>query len=79
MMMNLLEERKVFEQECEIFSAELQHFSSVPGWDVYNPSIPFQWNGKSYIFGRVERRNEWGNSTARLFEMTSPNHWQLVP
>lgn len=79
MMMNLLEERKVFEQECEIFSAELQHFGGVPGWDVYNPSIPFQWNGKSYIFGRVERRNEWGNSTARLFEMTSPNHWQLVP
>ena len=77
--MDLLAERLQFEQNKEIHSPVLLKFGGVEGWDVYNPSIPFQWEGKQYMFGRVERRSEWGNSTSRLFVMTSPEHYELLP
>ncbi len=54
-------------------------FHGVPGFDVYNPSIPFSWKGQRYIFGRVERRGEWARSWVRLFSETAPDRWTLVP
>lgn len=63
---------------CVYESAKLT-FNGVDGYDVYNPSIPFTWKGKSYIFGRVERRHEWARSWVRLFENTGKDDWTLVP
>lgn len=54
-------------------------FEGVPGYDVYNTTTPFCWQGKTYIFGRVEKREEWASSTTRLFEEIAPETYRLVP
>ena len=38
-----------------------------------------EWKGKSYIYGRMERRSEWARSWVRLFEKTGKDDWTLVP
>lgn len=48
------------------------------GFDVYNCSIPFVWEGKEYIYGRVEKRDEWARSWVRLFEKTGKDEYTLV-
>ena len=53
-------------------------FRGVDGYDVYNPSIPFWWQGTRFIFGRVERRSEWTRSWVRLFQESAPDEWRLV-
>ena len=44
-------------------SAILQFEGVEPGYDVYNCSIPFDWQNGRYIFGRVEggksARHDW--------------------
>lgn len=71
--MSIRELREKFEQE----RAEKQEqgilltFEGVEGYDVYNTSVPFMYEGKEYIFGRVERRNEWATSTVCLFSKKS--------
>ena len=47
---------------------ELLRFQGVDNRDVYNCSVPFEYDGKTYILGRVEKRNEWANSMTLLFE-----------
>lgn len=32
-------------------------FNQVDGFDVYNPTAPFEWNGETYMIGRVEKRD----------------------
>lgn len=49
-----------------IKSAKLQ-FLGVPGYDVYNISQSFQWNGLTYLAGRVEKRGS-EISCVRIFE-----------
>lgn len=34
------------------------HFAGCPGLDVYNISAPFDWDGRTVIAGRVEKRDE---------------------
>ncbi|KRF10263.1 hypothetical protein ASG89_01645 [Paenibacillus sp. Soil766] len=77
--MNLLEQRAYFEQNKTIYESVKLNFRGVDGYDVYNASIPFQWEGRSYIYGRVERREEWARSWVRLFENTGQDEWTLVP
>nr|WOZ50632.1 AncY [synthetic construct] len=77
--MNLAEMRKQFEQNKKIYESAKLKFHGVEGFDVYNVSIPFEWNGKKYIFGRIERREEWARSWVRLFEETGQDEWTLVP
>ncbi len=77
--MNLLERRVAFELNKHIYESALLAFRGVDGFDVYNCSIPFQWNGKRFLFGRVERREEWARSWVRLFEETGKDEWTLVP
>ncbi|CAG7623199.1 hypothetical protein PAESOLCIP111_02494 [Paenibacillus solanacearum] len=77
--MKLLEQQKQFEREKRIYDSVKLTFRGVEGYDVYNPSIPFEWNGKLYIYGRVERRGEWARSWVRLFERTGQDEWTLVP
>ncbi|MFF2019751.1 DUF1861 family protein [Paenibacillus sp. NPDC058177] len=77
--MNLLELRQQFEVNKRIYESAKLVFHGVEGFDVYNPSIPFEWNGKRYIYGRVEKRDEWARSWVRLFEQSGPDEWTAVP
>ncbi|MCV4232890.1 DUF1861 family protein [Virgibacillus sp. LDC1] len=77
--MNLLELRHQFEANQRIYESAKLVFHGVEGFDVYNPTIPFQWNGKRYIYGRVEKRHEWARSWVRLFEQSGPDEWMAVP
>lgn len=76
--MTLEEKRISFEKEKVIYESELLRFLGVDGFDVYNCSVPFDYKGKKYIYGRVERRNEWARSWVRLFENTGRDEWTLV-
>lgn len=49
-------------------------FIGVEGYDVYNPSIPFEYDGKSYIVGRVEKRDS-EESEAVFFEESGENEY----
>lgn len=62
-----------------VYESVKLRFNGVEGYDVYNVSVPFHWQGKVYIYGRVERREEWARSWVRLFERTGQDEWSLVP
>ncbi|WFR56245.1 DUF1861 family protein [Anaerocolumna sp. AGMB13025] len=76
--MTIIEQREVFEREKNIYESCKVKFLGVEGFDVYNTSIPFYWEGKRYIYGRIEKRDEWARSWARLFEETGKDEWTLV-
>jgi len=78
-MTKFIERRKRFESTKNIYESATLTFHGVEGFDVYNPSIPFAWKGRNYIFGRVERRGEWARSWVRLFESSGKDDWTLVP
>jgi len=77
--MTLRDERGLFEQNKVIYESAVLTFHGVEGYDVYNGSIPFEWEGKRYIYGRVERREEFARSWSRLFYETGEDDWTLVP
>ena len=52
-------------------------FNGVDGYDVYNISQEFTDNGKTYIFGRVEKRTD-ELSFVRVFEKVSENTYTLA-
>lgn len=54
-------------------------FTGVDGYDVYNTSIPFAYAGDTYLFGRVERREEWATSHVRLFQRVGEDAYAAVP
>lgn len=54
--MDIREMRERFEQQGLIYERNLLTFAGVEGYDVYNTSVPFAYEGKSYLFVRVERR-----------------------
>ncbi|MDT2739987.1 DUF1861 family protein [Enterococcus canintestini] len=58
--------------------ADILTFSGVEEFDVYNCSQPFKIEKNWYLFGRVERRDEWMRSWVRLFIRVEKNHWTLV-
>ena len=59
-----------------VLASKVLEFRGVDGLDVYNPSIPFELNGKTYIAGRVEKRNE-EFSKVKFFEKKE-NYYELV-
>lgn len=76
-----IQEKKVeFEKQIDkkIHESVKLTFHGAEGFTVYNCSIPFSWQGKEYIFGRVEKRELWASSWARLFEKTGPDDYTLV-
>ena len=77
--MNAKELRKEFLANRRIYDSALLTFTGMEGYDVYNCSIPFEWQGKRYIFGRVERREDFANSVTFLFEEIAPDHFSPVP
>lgn len=77
--MDLKVQQAVFEQTAKVYESTLVTFDGVEGWDVYNPSAPFEWEGERYIFGRVERRGQWARSWVGLFKQTGKDHFTRVP
>ena len=55
--MDMREKKAAFEKNGRVYESALLTFKGVDGFDVYNCSIPFTWNGRSYIYGRVEKRD----------------------
>ena len=77
--MDLVKQREMFDTSKKIYESAKATFMGVNGFDVYNPSIPFKWNNKQYMFGRIEKHDEWARSWVRLFEHTGKDSWTLVP
>lgn len=77
--MTLIEQREEFEKTKIVYESKKLTFNGVGNMDVYNCSIPFIKDEKWYIYGRVEKRDEWANSTVRLFEKSGIDQWTLVP
>ena len=77
--MNMREQKACFEREGRIYESALLTFSGAEGFDVYNCSIPFTWAGHEYIYGRVERRDEWARSWVWLFEKRGKDAYSAVP
>lgn len=77
--MTFRERKEAFDASLPPAESSLLAFEGVDGYDVYNCSIPFDWEGSTFIFGRVERRGEWARSWSRLFIRTGPDTWRLVP
>lgn len=69
-----------YEATRKVYESTKLTFLGVDGYDVYNCSIPFTWEGKVYIYGRVELRDEWARSRVMLFEKTKSGSdvWQRV-
>jgi len=57
-----------YKTERRAAKSELLRFYLDDGRDVYNCSVPFEFEGKTYIWGRVEKRTEWATSVTMLFE-----------
>lgn len=72
----LSEQLKNYGNEKVIYSSRVEKFVGVDGFDVYNPSIPFELDGKTYIAGRVEKRDS-EHSQIRIFEKKE-DIWQVV-
>ncbi len=70
---------ELFEKTKKIHEKSKLVFKGVDGFDVYNPSIPFFWQGKEYIYGRVEKREKWAESKTYLFEKVKNDEWMVVP
>jgi hypothetical protein len=78
--MTLAEKKTAFEQneKNQPLESVVLTFKGLNGFDIYNTSVPFSWNGKRYIYGRVEKRHEWARSWVRLFEETGKDEYTLV-
>ena len=61
-----------------IESAKLAFVGVEAGYDVYNCSIPFEWRGTRYIFGRVEPHDKWAASKVCLFRESGRDRWNRV-
>jgi hypothetical protein len=77
--MDLIAQKKHLEESPGPAEAVILTFKGVEGFDVYNCSIPFYWKGRRYIYGRVEKREEWMRSWVRLFEETGQDEWSAIP
>ena len=76
--MSRQKERAEFEKNKVIYESAKLIFLGVGGDDVYNCSSLIEEGGKRYLFGRVEKREHWADSTAMLFEEVSPDTFRLV-
>ena len=76
--MNARELREEFHRRKCVYEGALLTFSGMNGYDVYNCSIPFEWQGKRYLFGPVERREDFANSVTFLLMETGKDHYVPV-
>ncbi|MBR4206612.1 MAG: DUF1861 family protein [Clostridia bacterium] len=73
------DKREAFEKNKTVYSSRKLTFKGVDGYDVYNCSIPFRRRGETYMFGRVEKREEWARSWVYLFRKTGEDLFERVP
>ena len=66
------------ENSRTIYNRELLEFD-IDGYDVYNCSLPFEYEGKTYVWGRVEKREEWATSISVLFEKSASGKFVRTP
>lgn len=77
--MTVLDQERLFLQNPPVpVDSALLQFSGTDGLDVYNCSIPFEWEGRRHIFGRVEPHGEWAASHVFLFAETAPDCYERV-
>jgi len=76
--MTFPDRKAAFEVNNSVTESSLLKFIGVDGFDVYNCSIPFDHNGKRYMYGRIEHRDDWARSWVRIFLETSPDEYTLV-
>jgi len=62
-------------QREKIIEYNKLNFRGVDNFSVYNPSALFYYQGKEYIFGRVEKKEEKSNSWVILFKKTG-SFWE---
>lgn len=72
------EEKAAFEANAHVYQRALLHFQGVEGLDVYNCSVPFTWAGKTYLYGRLEKRSAWAQSWTGLFQQVGPDTYALT-
>ncbi|GBF71894.1 hypothetical protein PA598K_00107 [Paenibacillus sp. 598K] len=77
-MYDLAAQLRRFQSDTVYESAKLT-FHGADDFDVYNISVPFEWNGRRYLYGRLERRSNWARSWVRLFEWQHDDVWAAVP
>lgn len=75
---SLMPLKDAFEENKKVYESAILTFKGVDGYDVYNCSVPFTMNGKTMIYGRVERRDEWVHSSVHLFEKTGKDEFTRV-
>ncbi|CCW63539.1 unnamed protein product [Phytomonas sp. EM1] len=68
-----------FDNAKRIYESVLIQFKGVDGYDVYNTSVPYTYQGKIYLYGRIEKRTEWSESRVRLFVQSGKDEFTLVP
>lgn len=71
-------EREMFEKNKAVYDSAKLSFLGVDGYDVYNCSTVIHQDGKNFIFGRVEMRDRWADSTVMLFEEVGRDTYRLV-
>lgn len=76
--MTFEEKKKKFELEDKPIESVILKFYGVEGFTVYNCSIPFKYRGDTYIYGRVEKFEEWMRSWIRLFKQTGIDEYTLA-
>lgn len=76
--MTLKQSREKFEQGKVIYESARLIFEGIDGYDVYNCSVPFKYNEKYYLYGRVEKPEDWARSRTMLFENTGKDKWTRV-
>lgn len=60
------------------FLGDVVKFTGVDGYDVYNPSIPFQIDGETVLAGRVENRANEVSQTKFFRRTSNENEWTLI-
>ena len=76
--MNAKELREEFRRRNSVRGGALLTFEGMDGYDVYNCSVPFAWQGERFLFGRVERREDFANSVTFLFRETGEDRYAPV-
>lgn len=78
MELDVFQAKRTYEESYVPQESVRLRFLGVDGYDVYNCSIPFIWGEKRYIYGRIERHEEWMRSWTGLFLETEKDTYRLV-
>lgn len=67
-----------FRKEKEIKNARVEKMNGIDGFDAYNPSVPFVWEGKEYIAARVEKRDSEVSEVRFFVRGEKDGEWNLA-